>query len=186
MRFGKIFAAAASLALSAMAGQAQAAPFFHYDVSYDFTFASYPQFNGSGTVSFDRSIYRTGGFNILGANDNVTCTYTAGSCGRVILMGNHAFPGSMKDNALSVDLIVPTEAMTTGFAGIFPANTFKTPGTFSYSTIVENVRLTVTNFDQKISAPVPEPATWLLMIFGMGAVGTVLRRRSEIRAMSPA
>lgn len=33
-----------------------------------------------------------------------------------------------------------------------------------------------------VAAPVPEPATWFMMIFGFGAVGMALRRRQKPRA----
>ncbi len=36
----------------------------------------------------------------------------------------------------------------------------------------------VTANDHTLSLAVPEPETWAMMIFGMGAVGTMMRRRN--------
>ena len=38
-------------------------------------------------------------------------------------------------------------------------------------------------YGDAIVAPVPEPATWAMMIFGMGAVGATMRRRKRMRAI---
>ena len=53
--------------------------------------------------------------------------------------------------------------------------------TIVYDTTADLVRLNVTNAGNSLPA-VPEPATWAMMLFGFGLIGTTLRRRSATRA----
>lgn len=50
---------------------------------------------------------------------------------------------------------------------------------FDLSGLERPVDFTVTSFKAGRAGAVPEPATWALMILGMGATGTALRRRRQ-------
>jgi hypothetical protein len=41
---------------------------------------------------------------------------------------------------------------------------------------------TNTNYDAGVTDAVPEPATWLTMILGMGAIGFAMRCRQKVTA----
>jgi hypothetical protein len=45
---------------------------------------------------------------------------------------------------------------------------------------------TLTVSDEPLSSAIPEPSTWVLMLLGFGAIGTVLRRRPAGRALAAA
>jgi len=38
------------------------------------------------------------------------------------------------------------------------------------------------NFNGNLSAPLPEPATWLMMLLGFGVIGSIHRRRAKVAA----
>src|SRR5438309_4357233 len=78
------------------------------------------------------------------------------------------------------------------YVGIFQANTYDlfyyvggiTSGTFNLSTYFPN-NSGWSHIDfYDTSGPVPEPATWAMMLFGFGAIGFALRRRRSLLAAS--
>lgn len=64
------------------------------------------------------------------------------------------------------------------FTGPTSAPTFLT-GTFNLSSQPKNLPTDVQNFDYvlRVTAAVPEPGTWAMMLMGFGIVGGALRRR---------
>jgi PEP-CTERM motif len=114
--------------------------------------------------------------------------------------GDQLVGGSFRLLGIQGDYVGPAEQ--TFSCGGLCINTFSdlTPTSFSF-TGVEFYMLhrgdAVTSFDpntlfvgnartaiEGVSSPVPEPATWAMMIFGFGAVGRALRRRGGTRALS--
>lgn len=62
----------------------------------------------------------------------------------------------------------------------FSTNTFGETGSFD-SVVLTDQRATLVITDLPgVSGPIPEPATWALMIAGFGAVGGALRRRRAL------
>lgn len=183
MRFVKTIASAAALACSALAAQAQAATFMHYQFDFAFIYPGMPQFQGTGTLSFDRSIYRIGGLNYNITGDNLSCTYSAGTCGIVSFIGDTK-PNRTYTNPIFVELILPTAGPHSGVLGSFPLGTMKTPGVYTYSDAVQDTTLTITTVVRNVTGPVPEPATWALMILGFCAIGSAMRRRPALRHAS--
>lgn len=63
--------------------------------------------------------------------------------------------------------------------------TFEIPGVRSGTVGSSYITANATTFSVAAIAPVPEPGTWALMLFGFGAVGTALRRAPR-RTLQPA
>lgn len=64
-------------------------------------------------------------------------------------------------------------------------------GTFTFSTLDPDAKIHITNLVSQhsglqLSGPVPEPATWAMMLAGFGLVGTAMRRRSVQASVSDA
>ena len=107
-----------------------------------------------------RGTYETGGD--LAGLLNFT---TSGADGQGAAIGDQGFGIFLGPNAVSGD------AYTTLFLGYDDQRSVQTPPDDNHDDFM--IRMTV--------SPVPEPATWALMIGGFGLVGTAMRRRSQIR-----
>lgn len=72
------------------------------------------------------------------------------------------------------------------FTGLAPGDYSFTCGTTCGSTqqweTLDNRAVTVTLTSRDIGGAVPEPATWMMMILGMGAVGFAMRRQKQQQA----
>jgi hypothetical protein len=89
--------------------------------------------------------------------------------------------------SLILDFLIPTGATVSGngfgFLTFDTANTLD-DGAFSVVNIFDGSSATgtlstaaaITQFNLAQAAPVPEPATWAMMLLGFGAAGTALRR----------
>lgn len=62
---------------------------------------------------------------------------------------------------------------------------YEMPGVRSGTVGSSYITANATTFSVAAIAPVPEPGTWALMLFGFGAVGTALRRATR-RTLQPA
>lgn len=166
------------------AQQARAAQLLHYDLAYTIHAGSsgpYSSYNGSGNISFDRSIYHAAGTDFhLGADDNLTCTFTGGNCVDVSFQGDRAGWRNGFFNSIAVWLNIGPE-MSENFGFLFPTGSFTAPGSYSYNypNAAWSGNLTVTAAGN--AGGVPEPATWALMILGFGMIGYALRQRAVTR-----
>ncbi|MGR6331175.1 PEPxxWA-CTERM sorting domain-containing protein [Sphingomonas sp. XXL09] len=109
--------------------------------------------------------------NMGGPNYNIAATTNA----LALTLGSY-FGG----NTFSYVVNGVTQSITLGNnrATSFLGFTSDTPINVSFS-VPTNAELDVTGFTTATAA-VPEPATWALMILGMGAVGFAMRRRSKV------
>lgn len=123
----------------------------------------YGTFNGSNVL--DWSINSPSCHSIDGGN---TCTGLL-STGR--LNGDLRQASHWKDDAITNNLIGLMDPTATGFGGSRPFQTL---------TQADFIAFDVMGYDL-ISAAVPEPSTWAMMIVGFGFVGAAARRARRVR-----
>lgn len=76
--------------------------------------------------------------------------------------------------------IVQTHIVTGGTGGLFGATgTFDSSGQVTFPGGRPTVQQ---SFSGRLNLPVPEPGTWMMMLLGFAAVGTVLRRSRKLEA----
>lgn len=193
MRVAWMMAAAAACVVSAPASGA----------TYDYTFQISPIVNGGPLISLPQSL-------TLQTGDTISLTFSFGksrtflrspvalgvllsatdrrSSDRVVLgdatyelidyvglsksAGVAGFRDFALDSQIGVGSLAPYYAPSASFSG------FKVTGTVTRS----DFSRTYDRLFVSISDPVPEPATWALMILGFGAIGGAMRRRPTRRA----
>ena len=163
----KFCAAAAMACLPAMAGAA---------VTYDFTAFSSYEFNGvhyTGSFSLTRSNFIHPNASIPVAN-LTSCSITA-SNGETAVCAAQDFLDTIVSGYETVSLGIQAQSFNGGIFYYFDAGSFGAPGT--YDTVFfgtdQQGRLVVSGS----ASPMPEPAGWLMMIAGFGAIGGAMRLR---------
>lgn len=169
--FKKLGAAVAVIAMPAMAGAA---------VTYDFTALSSFAFNGvqyTGSFSVTRPSFITPDASIPVA-ELTSCSITA-SNGETADCTHQDFLGSIVPGYETVSLGINSPSFQGGIFYYFDAGSFEALGT--YDTVFfgsdQQGRLVVSG----IPSPTPEPAGWLMMITGFGAIGGAIRLRAAAR-----
>lgn len=185
MNFARVIASSAAIVVASLSGQANATQFLHFQIDWTGgAFGSNRQI-GSGSLSFDRPYYRSRGSYNLSSNDNMSCRFSLGACAWSAV--NTLPPQTLSYDQVYSYLNVNGEPSNTYWIALlmYPRRTIGQIGTFTSS--LDNVQstLTVTSFTGKASGPVPEPATWALMIVGFGAVGAAMRRVRPSRFPAP-
>lgn len=166
----RTFCAAAVMAyLPAMAGAA---------VTYDFTAFSSFEFNG---------VHYTGSFSLtrphvihpdasIPVADLTSCSITA-SNGEAAVCAAQDFLDTIVPGYETVSLGITAPSFNGGIFYYLNAGSFGAPGT--YDTVFfgtdQQGRLVVSGSP----SPAPEPAAWLMMIAGFGAVGGAMRFRAR-------
>jgi len=164
----KFCAAAAMAYLPTMAGAA---------VTYDFTAFSSFEFNGvhyTGSFSLTRPDFIHLDASIPVAN-LTSCSITA-SNGEVAVCRAQDFVDTIVPGYETVSLGVDAPSFSGGIFYYFDAGSFGAPGI--YDTVFfgtdQQGRLVVSGSP----SPTPEPAAWLMMIAGFGAIGGTMRLRA--------
>ena len=165
----KFCMAAAMACLPAMAGAA---------VTYDFTAFSSFEFGGvhyTGSFSLTRPDFIHPNASIPVA-DLTSCSITA-SNGEAAVCEAQDFLNTIVPGYETVSLGIESPSFHGGIFYYFDAGSFGAPGT--YDTVFfgadQQAQLVVSG----TASPTPEPAAWLMMISGFGAVGGVLRLRAR-------
>ena len=149
--------------------------------TYMFAFAG-AQFSGTGTFETSDTPDANGGVAIL----TTTGTVTNNNNGNTFnISGPTGFAGA--DN-----LLFPNAAQLVSFDGtsfIRPNGTeynlYYSPGVAAYRLFTSNSQFfTLDSFTVELAGVVPEPASWALMIGGMGLVGGALRVRARKVALA--
>lgn len=139
-----------------------------------------------------RLTFDIGGSQRRSGSDNFFAGFTFGSA---TMLNDYGFNFSGSD--IVVLPSTSTTAITTSSgvafdAPFFTRSIFFTAGSagslnFNFgSDSADNVGPLLDNVSLEIGAPVPEPATWAMMIFGFGLVGSALRRNRKSLTTKPA
>ncbi|HEX5536283.1 MAG TPA: PEPxxWA-CTERM sorting domain-containing protein [Sphingobium sp.] len=157
MRFVRLLAASAALACSGLTGQAQAATIFETMPHASLIFSVPKWVPALGKVTFDHAKCRTDDPLDIFYYDRCTVALDKNGAGADLVsftrFGNTVF-FAMPDGTLDL-----TSGQVTGTS------------TSTWSSATGPVTLLIH------SSQVPEPATWAMMIFGMGAIGAAIRVR---------
>ena len=159
-----------------------------------------PGLQAEGSIGYPGVTFTStsGAFSVVaGVTGQALCAFQ-GDCGATLVI-DFASPASnvrftyADDDAASA-LGFQGETTTAGFRGLlFAAGNPFTQDAFDLSVLSDIVQLVVftndpggvvfDNFSFTTSATggVPEPATWGMMIAGVGAAGAALRRRNQVR-----
>ena len=166
-RFAIPLAAIAAMTVSAPANAAQ----------YVFSFTTSqaligPTVSGSGTFTTSDTAMMVGSqtaFQILSVSGQVNGVAINNATGNY---GNYFTTGpSFLDGTGSTFSLVNGGRVTffnQSSNGLYRVNTFS-PGSSNF-----------VNATSSLVAPVPEPATWAMMLFGFGAIGFAMRRRPSL------
>lgn len=194
MRFGMVAAAAAALVC---AGQADAARYFEFEIKGSTTVTFYDGLTGRSSDSrvdtviratYDTAVFNPEGYRTFITNETLTLTaglsrlFTTGSPGLTSL--DLTFSPSAIAVGGTLQTLTPTG--TFGFLNCPRGFCSFVPGTVtSFSARTSDTAPAVLGGSETLSfTAVPEPATWALMIVGMGAMGYVSRRRRAKAAIA--
>lgn len=148
----------------------------HDGLRLQFDLAFIDSWDGKGNNSHgpDLLTVRINGTDYLLSSNNAQGIADYGT-GTIIGQGRYGFNSQWRDTVVSYDLMLPfagtdfTFAITAGGRGWQGGN--------DESWGIDNVRLSA------ISAAVPEPASWAMMIAGFGFVGAAARRRRPVASV---
>ncbi|MEO8722821.1 MAG: PEPxxWA-CTERM sorting domain-containing protein [Sphingobium sp.] len=172
MRFVKV--ALSALALSFCTAPAYAAKFFHYQIDFA---PGVTGNGGTGSLAYDLSIYRTHVHGLLDKNAITSCTVDVGICGGpyyYVSYGSNQYPNLFGFFYQKSSFAIGSVFLD--FSGY--EQPFSTLGTYTTADpLYSKGSMTITLIDKVVTGPVPEPATWAMMLVGFGAVGAALRRR---------
>lgn len=94
--------------------------------------------------------------------------------------------GSLLSFSIPADVKLFVEGENRSFAGMDPdASGFTNVATTAFPISMARVSNVMFRLDFSETAPIPEPATWAMMILGFGMVGFGLRRHRAMIANSP-
>ncbi len=144
------------------------------------------------TGDFVRLTFDIGGSQRRSGSDSFLAGFDFGSA---VMIDDYGFNFSGTDQIVipSTNTSNITTSSTVAFdAPFFTRSIFFTAGSagslnFKFgSSSADNVGPLLDNVSLSIGAPVPEPATWAMMIFGFGLVGSALRRNRKSLTAKPA
>lgn len=152
-----------------------------------------PDIAGSGSlVETTGSAFATSGGNIYSFSGATAFTATLDALGsgswdvylRVATLGTSVLDAATLNGVSATRTLTYTEAITGGFGGGEEENLWVWSGVHASSLVLQfGASASSMSLDQVAiyAAPVasvPEPSTWLMMLAGLGAVGTLSRRHS--------
>lgn len=174
---------AAALAATALAGPAADAAKFSYSLTVQqLGFGGTPtddyySANGIFDADYALNLFGADVWSINSATGKITNSYDSNA---VAITGVSAYPNLpgpgfvlLGGTPLAVSFTFQTDGNWLGVGG----TAFASQGFYS-EVPVRITSLSITPF----AGEVPEPAAWVLMILGFGAVGAAMRRRSTVKA----
>jgi hypothetical protein len=177
MRFIKVFGLASAMGVAAIAPSSASATTFLYDFQLD----ALNEYGATNIVysadSLDPTNLTYVSGNVNGATSTVLSrqAYDTTSRGYAFWSypSNPGPVGAVVDMFFSVSFPFSVgQTYETTYAGRGISN-----GTGGVSYLYTNGRLTIS----ELSAAVPEPATWIMMLLGFGLLGMAMRRHSTVR-----